>query len=215
MIVEVEFCAFASVTLSVLVPPTRLASAARVGLGSFEARWTSSVVETGFQFASTEFTVTLNGVPEVCAVGEPVLPLAVPGAAVSPGRRICSFEAAAALTVRFELVFGLLAPLVASLAVIVAVPIAFRSVIVLKVTVPALSAASAGSVGFGSFETRCTVSVEVTGFQFASTALTTTPLKEVPAVCAVTAPLLPVAVPGAAVSPGRRICSFANGPRRR
>ncbi len=56
------------------------------------------------------------------------------------------------------------------------------------------------------------MSVDVTGFQFASTALTTTPLNEVPAVCAVTLPLLPVAVPGAAVSAGRRICSFANAP---
>jgi len=43
-----------------------------------------------FQFASTAFTVMplAMAVPEVCAVGVPVLPEAVPGAAVSPGSRI-------------------------------------------------------------------------------------------------------------------------------
>ena len=43
-----------------------------------------------FQLASTAFTVMPLGmaVPAVCAVGVPVLPVGVPGAAVSPGRRI-------------------------------------------------------------------------------------------------------------------------------
>ncbi len=99
----VVFCALAIVTLSVLVPPTRFASAASVGLGSLDARWTSSVVETGFQFASVELTVTLNAVPAVCALGAPVLPEPLPGAAVSPGSRICSLLAAPALTVIDEL----------------------------------------------------------------------------------------------------------------
>ena len=43
-----------------------------------------------FQLASTAFTVMplAIAVPAVCAVGVPVLPEAVPGAAVSPGSRI-------------------------------------------------------------------------------------------------------------------------------
>ena len=54
---------------------------------------TVSVIElTRFQFASTALTVTLNAPPAVCAVGVPVLPVAVPGAAVSPGRRIWSLR---------------------------------------------------------------------------------------------------------------------------
>src|SRR4051794_128729 len=82
----------------------------------------------------------------------------------------------------------------------------------LKVVVPPLSAASAGSVGFGSLVVRWTASLELTGFQFASTALTTTPLNDVPAVWAVGVPVFPVGVPGAADSPGSRIWSFANAP---
>ena len=43
-----------------------------------------------FQLASTAFTVMALAiaVPEVCAVGVPVLPETVPGAAVSPGSKI-------------------------------------------------------------------------------------------------------------------------------
>ena len=48
---------------------------------------TVSVEVTGFQFASTALTVTLNVAPAVCAYGVPVLPVALPGAAVSPGSR--------------------------------------------------------------------------------------------------------------------------------
>jgi len=43
-----------------------------------------------------------------------------------------------------------------------------------------------------------TLSVELTGFQLASTALTVT-LNEEPAVCALGVPVLPEAVPGAGV----------------
>src|SRR5438445_7983165 len=53
----------------------------------------------------------------------------------------------------------------------------------------------------------------VTTFQLASTALTTTALsKAVPAVCAVGAPVLPSAVPGAVDSPGNKICSLVTAP---
>ena len=80
-----------------------------------------------------------------------------------------------------------------------------------KVFVPATSAAFAGSVALASVEVMPTVSVEVTRFQFASTALTVT-LNDEPAVWAVGRAGLAGAVPGAAVSPGIRIWSFANAP---
>ncbi len=47
---------------------------------------------------STAFTVALKAAPAICAVGVPVLPLAVPGALVSPGASNCSFTKAAGLT---------------------------------------------------------------------------------------------------------------------
>src|SRR5438034_4204889 len=78
-----------SVTLKLLVPPTSAASEGRAALVSEEVILTVSVgVLTGFQLASTALTVTLKDVPAVCGVGVPVLPLPVPGAAVSPGTRI-------------------------------------------------------------------------------------------------------------------------------
>src|SRR6185312_7477508 len=77
--------------------------------------------------------------------------------------------------------------------------------------VPATSAPFAGSPAFGSVLVIAIVSVAVTGFQLASTALTVT-LKAPPAVWADGVPVLPEAVPGAAVSPGSRIWSFANVP---
>ena len=96
-----------------------------------------------------------------------------------------------------------------SVAVNVAVPAVFG--VTEKVLVPATSAAFAGRPAFASELEIATVSVEVTGFQFASTALTVT-LNAEPAVCALGVPVLPEAVPGAAVSPGSRIWSFANAP---
>ena len=51
------------------------------------------------------------------------------------------------------------------------------------------------------------VSLVLTTFQLASTALTVT-LKAVPAVWAAGVPVLPVVVPGAGVSPGANNCSF-------
>ena len=75
--------------------------------------------------ASTALTVTVNGLPAVCAVGVPVLPVAVPGAAVSPGSRICSFAKAPGLIVVAGLVFAVIAPLVMSVAVKVAEPAVF------------------------------------------------------------------------------------------
>src|SRR6266542_2843050 len=76
------------------------------------------VLLTTFQLASTALTVTLKAVPAVRAVAVPVLPVAVPGAAVSPGTSTCSFRNAPAVTVSSWV--ALLRPLLA--AVIVGVP---------------------------------------------------------------------------------------------
>src|SRR5207249_10364482 len=107
------------VTLKVLVPDERVALAGRVALLSDEVMPTrSAAVLTTFQLASTALTVTVKAVPAVRAVGVPVLPVAVPGTAVSPGASNCSFTNAPAATVSSWL--ALLRPLLA--AVIVDVP---------------------------------------------------------------------------------------------
>src|SRR6185503_15241517 len=88
-----------NVTLSVFVPETRAASAGKVALASLEAISTVSVmVLTTFQKLSTALTVMLKAVAAVVAVGVPVLPVAVPGAAISPGTSNWSFAKAAGLT---------------------------------------------------------------------------------------------------------------------
>ena len=168
-----------SASVKLFVPATSAAGAGGVALVSLVLSATVSEDETGFQLASTALTVTVKLPPAVCALGVPVLPLAVPGAAVSPGRRTWSFAKPPALIVVDGLVFGLFAPSVESVAVNVAVPAVFG--VTEKVFVPATSAALAGSVAFGSVEVMPTVSVELTGFQFASTALTVT-LNDEPAV---------------------------------
>ena len=198
------------VTANAFVPATSAALAGSAAFGSELVIAIVSVAVTRFQFASTALTVTLNDEPAVWALGAPVLPEAVPGAAVSPGRRIWSFAKAPALIVAAGLVLAVIAPLVTSVDVKVAVPPVFG--VTENVLVPATSAALAGSAALASVEVMPTVSVEETGFQLASTALTVT-LKAVPAVCAVGVPVLPEAVPGAAVSPGSRIWSFAKAPR--
>ena len=108
------------------------------------------VLLTRFHCASTDRIVTVKTVPAVCAVGVPVLPVAVPGAAVSPGISSCSFVNAPAVTVVAGLVFGVLIPSVTSVAVTVWLP-AVSSVTV-KVCVPATSAAFAGSCAFTSLD---------------------------------------------------------------
>ncbi len=86
---------------------------------------------------------------------------------------------AAALIVVAGLVLAVIAPLLMSVAVNVFEPAVFG--VTENVLVPATSAALAGSVALASLEVMPTVSVEVTGFQLASTALTVT-LKLLPAV---------------------------------
>ena len=146
--------------LSVLVPAASAMFAGNVALASLDVTPTVWVTElTRFQFASTAFTVTVNAVPAVRAVGVPVLPVAVPGAAVSPGISICSFVNAPAVTVVAGLVFAVFVPSVTSVAVTVRLP-AVSSVTV-NVCVPATSAAFAGNCAFASLEVMRTVSVMV------------------------------------------------------
>ena len=74
---------------------------------------------TTFQLASTALTIIplLMLLPTVCAAGVPVLPgvgpVVVPGAAVSPGNRICSLVTEPGLTVRLELAIPAVVPSVA------------------------------------------------------------------------------------------------------
>jgi hypothetical protein len=67
------------------VPATNDAVGGSVAVTSLAVIPTRSVtLFTRFQFASTALTVRLKLVNALCAVGVPVLPVAVPGAAVSP-----------------------------------------------------------------------------------------------------------------------------------
>src|SRR5690348_9255149 len=86
----------------------------RTALGSLELIVTVSFVMIRFQFASTAFTVTLKEAPAVWGDGEPVLPLVVPGAALSPGARTWSLLKAPTFTVVSGLVLRVLAPSLAS-----------------------------------------------------------------------------------------------------
>src|SRR2546422_1021002 len=89
-----------SVTLKFFVPTTSAAFDGRTAFESDEVMPTVSVtLVIKFQFASTALTVTVNATAACCAVGEPVLPVALPGAAVSPGARICNLLNAPAPTV--------------------------------------------------------------------------------------------------------------------
>src|SRR5438094_101588 len=169
----------------------------------------SAAVLTRFQFASTALTVTVKAVPTVWAAGEPVLPAALPGEAVSPGAKICNLVNAPELTMTEGLVLAVIPVCVTSEAATVALP-ALLSV-KLKLPVPLTRAALAGKIALESLEVIATVSLVFTTFQLASTALTVT-VKALPAACAAGVPVFPVALPGAAVSPGARICSLVNAP---
>src|SRR5439155_16448074 len=94
-----------SVTLKVGEPETSAASAGKTALLSDEVIRTVSVAfVVRFQLASTELTVTLNGVSAVWAVTVPLLPVALPGEAVWAGTRICSLANGPAMTATAELV---------------------------------------------------------------------------------------------------------------
>ena len=83
--VTVALPAVSNVTPNVCVPPLNAALVGKIALLSLDVIATVSLVLIKFQLASTALAVTLNTVPTVCAAGVPALPLALPGAAVSPG----------------------------------------------------------------------------------------------------------------------------------
>src|SRR5438034_248639 len=118
--VTVRLPAVLRVTLKLRVPAIRTALAGKLALLSVELKPTASVtLVTRFQLASTALTVRLKAAPAVWVLGVPVLPLAVPGAALSPGRSSCSLANDPALTVIAGLVLAVLLPSLASVAVTV------------------------------------------------------------------------------------------------
>jgi hypothetical protein len=197
------------VTVRVAVPVESAVLEGSVAFASLDVMATVSVEVARFQLLSTDLMVTLNDVPAVRADGVPVLPVLVPGAAVSPGKSSWIFAKAPVLIVMDGLVFAVLVPSVMSVAVKVAVPAVFR--VTENVPVPDESAALDGNAAFESVDVIPTVCVELTVFQFASTALTVTE-NAVPAVCADGAPVLPVELPGEAVSPGAINCNLVKVP---
>src|SRR5262249_17075729 len=110
------------VTLTAFVPADSAALAGSTAFASLELIATVSLVFTTFQLASTALTVTLKPVPDVWPAGVPVLPLLVPGAAVSPGTNNCSLAKAPELTVSVPVVPAVLLLSELSLAVTVALP---------------------------------------------------------------------------------------------
>src|SRR5262249_15557693 len=182
--------------------------AGRTAFGSLEVIATVSLVLMTFQLVSTALTITLKAVPAVCTAGVPVLPVALPGAAVSPGTSSCSRAKAPGVTVIAELVSGVLPPSVLSEAVSVWLPMVFS--VTLNVCVPEESGAAPGSDAKPSLEAKLTVSVTVvTGLKKASTALTVM-LNGAPDTWDVGVPALPVAEPGAALWPGTSTCNREN-----
>src|SRR5260370_21014538 len=125
--VTVALPAIFKVTLKARVPPARAALDGRPAFASDEVMPTASVaLVSRFQLASTALTVTLKAVPAVCAMAAPVLPVALPGAAVSPGARTCSFARVPMFTPIAGLVFAVMPECVMSDAVIVPVPAVLR-----------------------------------------------------------------------------------------
>ena len=83
-----------------MVPASSGTLAGRTAKVSVELNETVFViVGTRFQRASTALIVKSNGVATARAEAVPVLPVAVPGAAVSPGARICNLVKAPAVVV--------------------------------------------------------------------------------------------------------------------
>src|ERR1043165_1504682 len=110
--------------------------------------------------------------PAVWAIGVSFLPVIVPGAAVSPGMRICNLASEPERTLMDGLVLEVLLPFVTLLAVSVLLPAVLR--VNVKLRVPPTMVAFVGNAALASLEVSPTVSAAVTGFQFASPALTVT-----------------------------------------
>src|SRR6266571_4806787 len=208
--VTIQLPAVFRVRLKIPVPLSSAPLAGKLALLSDEVRPTVSVaLVTRFQLASTPFTVTLKALPAVCAVGAPVLPVALPGEALSPGARTCSLVKAPGRTWSGAVVEFWIAGWVMSEAMRVTLPAVLR--VTLRLLTPLTSAALAGKAAFGSLEVMATVSLVLTIFQYGSAALTVTP-KAAPALCVLGVPLLPLTVPGAAVSPGASSCNLLKAP---
>src|SRR6266545_2805 len=127
----------------------------------------------GFQLASTALTVKLKAVPADWAVGVPVLPVALPGAAVSPGNNSCSLASVPGVIVMGGLVSLVFEPSVTLVAVMVQLPLV--QLVRVKDLVPETKAVLVGKMSFVSVQSRPTKSLTMlTTFQSASTALTVT-----------------------------------------
>src|SRR6266567_487347 len=95
------------------------ALASKVAVELVEVIPTVSVtVLTRFQLVSTALTVTLNAVEAIWARGVPVLPLAVPGAALSPGTNSCSLANGPTLTATLEEIALLKLPLLKTIVIV-------------------------------------------------------------------------------------------------
>src|SRR5262249_13770038 len=155
-------------------------SAGRFAFVSLPVIRTVALVATVFQKASTApADSVLNAVPAVRALGTPVLPETVPGAATSPGIRTCRRAYAPGATVTAELVLVPMPARLMSAAVTVLLPPVLR--VTLNVPTPLTRGASAGRVALASEAVMWTESLVLRRFQAASTALTVT-LNGVPAI---------------------------------
>src|SRR3989442_1234115 len=166
-------------TVKLCVPDASAELGGKVAVESLAVMPTVSVtVFTAFQLASTALTVRLKLLKAICGVGVPVLPLAVPGATVSPGARSCSFAKAPALTVTAVLMLAVSVP-AASVAVMVHVPPVLKvkldkvRVPEANVRLPAAAPLSSAIAALPSELVMVTFGVAVaTTFQLASTAVT-------------------------------------------
>src|SRR5437899_2825178 len=106
-------------TIKACVPLVSGEFAGRLALLLEEVILTMSLALTDwFQLASTALTVTLIALEAICATGVPVLPLAVPGAALSPGTNSCSLANAPALTATLEEIALLKLPLLKTMVIV-------------------------------------------------------------------------------------------------
>src|SRR5262245_9711372 len=160
------------------VPATKAALAGKAALRSLEVRATISLtLLTTFQLASTALTVESKSTVANWPLGVPFLPLAVPGAAVSPGTSNWSLVNAPGLTLMLPLVLEV-NPV--ALAVIVRVPAVLNvrldrvSVPETRVIFPLVPPLSSAMLALLSLAVIVTLAVELAGFQLASTALTMT-----------------------------------------
>jgi len=116
----------------------------------------------------------------------------------------------AGLTVMAGLVLAVLLPSLRSVAMRVKLPFILKKTV--RLVVPETRAELGGSVAVASLAPRPTASVtELIRFQKASTAVDRHP-KPLLTIWALGVPVLPVAVPGAAVSPGTSSCSLVKAP---